>query len=81
MKIKVRQGLASGNDLAFPGYCLKKSLQFSLTFNDDSSAPLLHQRHVPDELNGIPQALFGVEQNAAPFQPAPIPWRPSEVSR
>ena len=73
MKIKGRQGLASGHDLASPGHCLEEPLEFGLTFNDDSPAPLGHQRQVTDELKGIPKALLGVEQKGAIFQWASRP--------
>ena len=68
MKIKIRQGPALGNDLAFPGQGLEEARKFGLTFNDDSPASFFRQRQIADELNGIPEALLGVEQKGAAFQ-------------
>jgi len=65
-----RQSGTSGNSVqtGLPSSCLEEPLESGLTYDDDSPAPLDHERQVTNELNGIPKALLGVEQNRASFQ-------------
>src|SRR5689334_5356863 len=51
-----------------------------LTFHDDPAALFGHPRQIADELERIAKTLFGVQQERAASQRAPIPWRLCEVS-
>ena len=80
MRIKSRQGLASGDDLACPGIYAQQPLEFGLTFDNDPPVPPTHEWQVSDELKGIPQTLFSVKQQRATLQWAAVPQGGKEVS-
>src|SRR4051794_12055725 len=49
-----------------------------MTFQDDPPAPLLDQGGIPDKLQSVAQALFAMQQDAAPLQRATVPTRLGE---
>src|SRR5579862_1873136 len=80
MDIKGWQGLTFAHEREIGGHSLKQPLQLRPAFDDDVTLAAGHQWYVANELDGITEALFGIEQKGASGQRAAVPRRLGEVS-
>ena len=51
-----------------------------LAFDDDGCTKLLHQGGVPDELDGVAQALFSVQKDSFPAERLAVPFGRSDLA-
>ena len=79
MHIESGQRIPDGNDGVDARAGLQQSGQAGLTFAKHGADAFLHEGGKADELDGIAQALFGVQQDRAVRQVIPLPERLPEI--
>src|SRR5215472_2933060 len=81
MRVEARQRL-TGQDHLIDARCRREQpRQPRATVQQNTAAALPHHRRVAHELDCIPQALLGAQQNGPAWKRPPIPDRPLETGR
>src|SRR5438105_4203689 len=82
MNVEIGQFFAPCNPLLNAGQWPKEADQFRRAFDDEFGGwgPRSHQREVADELDGIAQALLGMEKDRAIAEVFTVPPGLSEIS-
>ena len=75
MDIELRQRVSLGDDRVDAGAAGQELNQRPLADHKHATAPALHQRREADELDGIAQTLFGMEQNRLAGERLSVPGR------
>src|SRR5580704_10090135 len=75
MNSELRQRRSLNGQLLDAGAIGHEGDELPGNFEDDPPAPLLDQRRIADELQGITQALLGIDQDAASRQGRAVPLR------
>jgi hypothetical protein len=70
---EVGQRLTAGHQAIDPGEAAQQRQQAGAGLDQDDAAPRLHEGSVAEELQGVAQSLFGVEQDGLAVQTRAIP--------
>jgi hypothetical protein len=78
--MKCRQFISPGQQLIDMGTTTEQRDQRALGFHDDRAALLPDLLRVTDELQGVAQSLFGMQQNGLIFERSAVPERLSKIA-